>query len=97
MYKVEHVRGPKYITKKTRMALASRRPLTSRQAVRQVLKATSGATHFVVKFTEDQAVSVVAAKHVVEPLPSTLKVFGECLVKWSDNKTYKATILAMGK
>jgi len=79
------------------MALASRRPLTTRQAVCQALKETSSATHFVVKFMEDQAVSLVAARHIVEPSPSTLKVFSECSVKWSDKNTYQATVLAMGK
>ena len=79
------------------MALANRRPLTSRQAMRKALKETTLASHFMVRFVEDQAVSVVSSKHVIEPLPTNLKVFDECTVKWSDDNTYKATVLSMGK
>ena len=79
------------------MALASRRPLTSRQAVRKVLRETTSASHFMVGFMEDEAVSVISSKHIVEPLPANLKVFEECTVRWSDDNTYKATVLSMGK
>ena len=71
--------------------------LTSRQAVRHALKASATATHFVVKFTEDEEVSVVPAKRIVNPPPSTLQVSSLCSVRWSDNKTYDATVLAMGE
>ena len=79
------------------MALANRRPLTSRQAVRKVIKETTLASHFMVRFVDDQAVSVVSSKHIVEPPPTNLKVLSECTVKWSDDNTYKATVLSMGK
>ena len=79
------------------MALANRRPLTSRQAVRKVLKETTLASHFMVRFVEDQAVSVVSLKHIIELLPTNVKVFDECTVRWSDDNTYKATVLSMGK
>ena len=71
--------------------------LTTRQALSRALKETSGVSHFVVKFLEDKAVSLISTKHIVEPPPSTLKVFSECSVKWSDKKTYRATVIAMGK
>ena len=79
------------------MALANRRPLTSRQAVRKAIRETSSASHFMVRFMEDQAISVVSSKHIVEPHPTSLKVFSECTVKWSNDETYKATVLSMGK
>ena len=79
------------------MALANRRPLTSRQAVRKAIRETSSASHFMVRFMEDQAVSVVSSKHIVEPRPTSLKVFSECTVKWSNGETYKATVSSMGK
>ena len=50
-----------------------------------------------VRFMEDQAVSVVSSKHIVEAHSTGLKVFSECTVKWSDDETYKATVLSMGK
>lgn len=84
-------------TKEVRMALYSRQPLTTRQAYRRAIRETTGATHFVIKFSEDKAISLVSARNIVDPLPSSLKVFYECQVKWSDCKTYKATVLVMGK
>ena len=60
------------------MALAS---LTSRQALHKVLKETTLASHFMVRFMENQAVTVVSSKHIVEPLPTNLKVFSECTVR----------------
>ena len=50
-----------------------------------------------VRFMDDQAVSVISSKHIIEPPPTNLKVFSECTVKWSDNGLYKATVLSMGK
>ena len=78
------------------MALATRRPLTSRQVMHKALKETTLANHFMVRFVEDQVVSVVSSKYVVEPLPTNLKVFDECTVKWSDDNTYKATVSIHG-
>ena len=57
--------------------------MTMRQALCQVLKDTSIGTHFVVKFTDDQAISLLSGNHIVD----SFKVFGECLVKWTDNST----------
>ena len=62
----------------------------------KALKETTLASHFMVRFVEDQAVSVASSKHIVEPPPTNLKVFDECTVKWSDD-TYKATVLSMGE
>ena len=59
------------------MALVNRRSLTSRQAMRKALKETTLASHFMVRFVEDQAVSVVSSKHIVEPPPTNLKVFDD--------------------
>ena len=50
-----------------------------------------------VKFVDDQAISVISSKHIVESPPTNLKVFDECIVKWSDDTNYKATVLTMGK
>jgi hypothetical protein len=63
----------------------------------KALKEITSASHFMVRFVEDQAVSVVSSKHIIEPLPTNLKVFEECTVRWSDDNTYKATVLSMGK
>ena len=70
--------------------------LTTRQTISCVMKATSGPTHFVVKFKEDGAISMVPGKHIVEPVTANLKVSDECKVKWSDKKIYLATVMAMG-
>ena len=71
--------------------------LTSRQASSHALKESATATHFVVKFTEDQEVSVIPAKHIVDPSPSSLQVSNLWSVRQSDKKTYNATVLAMGE
>ena len=71
--------------------------LTSRQALNRALKETATATYFVVKFTEDEEVSVVPAKCIVDPSPSSLKVSSLCSVRWSDKRTYNATVLAIGE
>ena len=84
-------------TEITMALVPNRRPLTSRQAMRKALRETTLASHFMVRFVQDQAVSVVSSKHIVEPPPTNLKVFDECTVKWSDDTTYKATVLSMGK
>ena len=83
---------------KIKMAFTARRPLTLRQAYQQAIReTTTGATHFLVKFLEDKTTSVVSARHIVDPPPSTLKAYSECEVKWSNGRKYKATVLAMGK
>ena len=71
--------------------------LTMRQKVSWVLKETAGATHFIVRFDEDGAVCTIPAKNIVKPSPADLDELSECTVRWSDKKTYTATVLAMGK
>ena len=39
---------------------------------------------------------VIPAKRVTSPAVATLDVSATCLVRWSDHKIYKATVLAMG-
>ena len=79
------------------MAHVNRMPLTCRQALRRALQVSSTASHFLVQFKEDGAVSVISVKNIVEPSVANLKIFSNCEVGWSDRKTYQATVLAMGK
>ena len=65
-------------------------------SVRSLINETRNATHLLVKFHEDEQTSVIPAKRVISPTVSTLKVSATCTVRWSDNKMYKATVLAMG-
>ena len=74
----------------------NRVPLTCRQALRRALQVPSTASHFLVQF-KDGAVSVIWVKNIVEPSVANLKIFSNCEVRWSDRKTYQATVLAMGK
>ena len=48
------------------------------------------------KFQEDEAASVIPSKRVMSSAVTTLEVSAICSVKWSDKKTYKATVLAIG-
>ena len=66
-------------------------------SVRSLINKTKNdPTHFLVKFHEDEQTSIIPTKRVTSPAVSTLQVSATCTVRWSDNKTYKATVLAMG-
>ena len=65
-------------------------------SVRSLINETKNATHLLVKFHEDEQTSVIPAKRVTSPAVATLEVSATCSVRWSDHKTYKATVLAMG-
>ena len=65
-------------------------------SIRSLINETKNATHLLVKFHEDEQTSVIPAKRVTSPAVATLEVSATCSVRWSDHKTYKATVLAMG-
>ena len=69
-----------------------------RMSVRSKINETKLATHLLVKFHEDDQTSVIPVKRVTSPAVSTLEPSATCTctVRWSDNKMYKATVLAMG-
>lgn len=84
-------------TTESNMAFTNRMGMTMRQALRRAIEASSAATHLVVKFKEDETISMVSVKRVVDLDPASLRIFSECAIRWSNNSIYKATVLAMGK
>ena len=64
---------------------------------RQTILKTAGKVpnYFLVKFTVDEALCVVARKNIVDP--HELSVNGRCLVKWSKKDILEAMVIAMGE
>ena len=60
---------------------------------RQAIRATGTSGYFVVRFFEDQCVSAVPAKMIVEPPAGTLTVGSTCIVRWSDGCRYETEVL----
>lgn len=52
-------------------------------------------THCVVQFQEDQCVSCVPCKTLVNPI-GIPKIGSVVEVKWTDDQTYQATVLEIG-
>ena len=67
-------------------------------SVRSLIDETKNTTHLLVKFHEDEQTSVIPAKRVNSRAVVTLEVSATCsvIMRWSDHKMYKATVLAMG-
>ena len=57
---------------------------------------TKIATHLLVNSRKTKQPVSFQLKRVISPAVTTLEVSAICSVKWSDKKTYKVTILAMG-
>ena len=53
-------------------------------SVRLLINETKNATHLLVKFHEDEQISVIPAKSVTSPAVATLEVSATCSVGWSD-------------
>lgn len=75
---------------------------TFKMALRKLISQTKSSTHALVRFTEDQQISIVSMKSIVlvkrltsQPV-SSLSVSAVCTMKWSENKEYEGTILALG-
>ena len=56
---------------------------TDRQKLLAAVQAT-GASYFVVKFSEDQCISAIPSKRIVEPAAGALATGDSCVIRWTD-------------
>ena len=56
---------------------------TDRQKLLAAVQAT-GASYFVVKFSEDQCISAIPSKRIVKPAAGALATGDSCIVRWTD-------------
>ena len=56
---------------------------------------TGSCSHFVVRFVLDECISIIPAKRIVNPTPSSITVGESCTVKWT-NGQYEAVMLDTG-
>ena len=54
---------------------------------------TTGANYFVVKFSEDQCISAIPSKRIVEPAAGALATGDSCVVRWTDGCRYETKVL----
>ena len=56
---------------------------TDRQKLLAAVQAT-GASYFVVKFSEDQCISAIPSKRIVKPAAGAFATGDSCIVRWTD-------------
>ena len=57
----------------------------------------TGASYFVVKFSEDQCISVILSKTIVEPAAGALATGDSCIVRWTDGCWYETKVLEIAQ
>ena len=62
---------------------------------RNLLYSVVGPSHFVVKFTVDDTISIIPRKNIVSAMVPSVEDC--CEVKWSNGEIIMATVLAAGK
>ena len=66
--------------------------MTDRQNLLAVVHAT-GTVYFAVKFSEDQCISVIPSKMIVEPAAGALAIGDSYVVRWTDGRWYETKVL----
>ena len=57
----------------------------------------AGASYFVVKFSEDQCISVIPSKRIVKPAAGALATGDSCVVRWTDGCGYEIKVLEIAQ
>ena len=70
--------------------------ITDRQKLLATVQAT-GASYFVVKFSEDQCISAIPSKRIVEPAAGALATGDSCVVRWTDGCRYEIKVLEIAQ
>ena len=65
---------------------------TDRQKLLAAVQAT-GASYFIVKFSEDQCISAIPSKRIIEPAAGALATGDSCVVRWTDGCRYEIKVL----
>ena len=66
--------------------------MTDHQNLLAAVHAT-GTIYFVVKFSENQCISVIPSKMIVEPAAGALAIGDSCVVHWTDGRWYETKVL----
>ena len=53
----------------------------------------TGASYFVIKFSEDQCISAIPSKRIVEPAAGALATGDCCVIRWTDGCWYETKVL----
>ena len=69
---------------------------TDRQKLLAAVQAT-GASYFVVKFFEDQCISAILSKRIIEPAAGALATGDSCVVCWTDGCRYETEVLEIAQ
>ena len=69
---------------------------TDRLKLLATVQAT-GASYFVVKFSEDQCISAIPSKKIVELAAGALATGDSCVVRWTDGCRYETKVLEIAQ
>ena len=70
--------------------------ITDRQKLLAAVQAT-GASYFIIKFSEDQCISAIPSKRIVEPAAGALATGDSCVVRWTDGCRYETKVLEIAQ
>ena len=69
---------------------------TDRQKLLSAVQATD-ASYFIVKFSDNQCISAIPSKRIVEPAAGALATGDSCVVHWTDGCQYETKVLEIAQ